>query len=726
MKELNPRYFVICSALMLAVSTYTFSTSIGLPYIFILTSILLLISLFLPFRIKYNDRSVIYSMLISLTFAVIFDLLFPMERDKFMLVGELLYINISAPFLIYFCAFITFFKFNVHIPGLVSAISIVVLLLTTDIQKGGDTVSKLPFFSYSEKTQDKLFVLVIFVQIILLLVVTSYSKPAFSKKFRTGTFFPKMALILLSLGISAGMMFFFMKFYNVFESNIRNLEGFMFKYGTRGARLGTSYMSSRNIDLRKSMKQNNNKTEKQIIVRAISNNPPGYLRGRAYDIYNDGNWLLAQNPKTNMNSQSYEGILVYRTFFFGNRPLQYPIKIDFMYAGDFKTDILLVPGNYEQIELVAERLGWNDNGTLSPEDWEKDGGYTVFAKENNENAAFNIKEIPPSGHPLYLDIPESVIPIIDKFKEEIFPHNKANFALNDSEKINKIKDYFTSQYRYSLDFEMNPKDKDPLESFLRAKKGHCELFASSAALLARRFGMPARYITGFLCFEKHPIGNYYVSRLDNAHAWAEVYLRNEKRWVLLEATPEGGIPFKSSSGDWGFFQSYSDYFYKVMQSVLTNIRRGFFAKAVLTILISTYEIIRDVIWHPLRGPLLLIAFLLGFLLKKMLRRRQRRSRWKIPEETLNLVDEFSIFERKLSTVSGLTRETSETASEWISRVNKKFPRLSCPLREFLERYQDTRFSIALPRKEQISAVRKLRKKFPWKDISSQLQNSAET
>ncbi len=713
----QPRFFVLASAAMLSCSSYIFSVSIGLPYIFVASSCLLALSLFLPFRVRYNDRSVIYSIVVSLAMAVILDLLFPMDRDKFMLVGEILFINVSAPFLIYFCAFITFFEFNIHIPGLVSAISIVLLLLTADIQKGGDTATKLPFFSFSGRNQDRLFMAAMMAQLVLLVAVSSYGKPRPGKKTGGGPMLTKWAAISIALACSAALLLSSMQFYNVFEANIRKMEGFFLKYGMRNVRRGTNYMSSRSIDLRKPMREQFMQSREQIILRASSKGPPGYLRGRVYDHYSSGNWLPASMESRKLNSRSYEGILVYRTYFLGDRAMQYPEKTEFIYSGDFKTDILLAPGNYEQIELVAGRLSWNRNGTLSPEEWEKDGGYTVFTKSHDANSAYNAPGTAGDEDlSVHMAVPENILPLADAKIAEIFDGHNIS-SMDDAAKAERIREHFISNFKYSLDFSMDPRDDEPLETFFRKKKGHCELFASSAVLISRRLGMPARYVTGFLCFEKHPLGSYYVSRLDNAHAWAEVYLRDQGRWMLLEATPEDGIPSGSSAAKWGLFKSYSDYFYKLMQSILADVRRGFFAKAVLAILVSIYEVFRDVVWHPLRGPLLAIAFLLFFLLKKITGRRRRRGFWKISDETLALADEFAAFERKLSARSGIKRDASETISEWISRVAGGFPAIAVPLASFSESYQTLRFgNSGHPRRKDADRIRSLRKSFPWAQV----------
>jgi hypothetical protein len=51
----------------------------------------------------------------------------------------------------------------------------------------------------------------------------------------------------------------------------------------------------------------------------------------------------------------------------------------------------------------------------------------------------------------------------------------------------------------------------------------------------RAAGLPARVVTGYLGGEVNPIGDYLIVRQADAHAWAEVWLKNEG-WVRFDPT----------------------------------------------------------------------------------------------------------------------------------------------------------------------------------------------
>ena len=88
--------------------------------------------------------------------------------------------------------------------------------------------------------------------------------------------------------------------------------------------------------------------------------------------------------------------------------------------------------------------------------------------------------------------------------------------------VQRALDYFHNQnFRYTLD----PKPADSIDDFLfETRQGYCEHYASSFVFLMRAAGIPARVVTGYLGGEYNSVGNYYIVRQSDAHAWAEIWL----------------------------------------------------------------------------------------------------------------------------------------------------------------------------------------------------------
>jgi protein-glutamine gamma-glutamyltransferase len=90
-------------------------------------------------------------------------------------------------------------------------------------------------------------------------------------------------------------------------------------------------------------------------------------------------------------------------------------------------------------------------------------------------------------------------------------------------------------YVYGLD--NLPISGAPLDDFLMVtKRGNCEYFASSLAVMLRMAGIPARLIGGYRGGYYNNAGKYYLVTQQNAHVWVEAY-RPGYGWSRLDPTP---------------------------------------------------------------------------------------------------------------------------------------------------------------------------------------------
>ena len=138
------------------------------------------------------------------------------------------------------------------------------------------------------------------------------------------------------------------------------------------------------------------------------------------------------------------------------------------------------------------------------------------------------------------------------------------------EYIQKIVSYLKDNYTYTLKPGRVPEGKSVVEYFLReSKRGYCTYFATSAAVILRCAGIPARYCAGYTVNTN--TGAYYTDGQSNkymkydvydnaAHAWVEAYI-DGYGWVIVDATPGYGEvedTEKSSTQDESERQSQSD------------------------------------------------------------------------------------------------------------------------------------------------------------------------
>lgn len=111
-------------------------------------------------------------------------------------------------------------------------------------------------------------------------------------------------------------------------------------------------------------------------------------------------------------------------------------------------------------------------------------------------------------------------------------------ASNDYDRIRALERWMDDNTRYSLDAPLSPAGVDVVDHFLFTERlGWCEQIASSLVVMARSLGIPARLAVGFAPGDWDPVGNRFVVRERDAHAWAEVWFP-EAGWVAFDPTAE--------------------------------------------------------------------------------------------------------------------------------------------------------------------------------------------
>ncbi len=108
-------------------------------------------------------------------------------------------------------------------------------------------------------------------------------------------------------------------------------------------------------------------------------------------------------------------------------------------------------------------------------------------------------------------------------------------AKDDGEIVRRALKMFRSEtFFYSL--TSPPLGANPVDEFLfDTRRGFCEHYAGSFVFLMRAAGVPARVVTGYQGGEFNPFGHYLIVRQFDAHAWAEVWLKN-RGWVRVDPT----------------------------------------------------------------------------------------------------------------------------------------------------------------------------------------------
>ncbi len=108
---------------------------------------------------------------------------------------------------------------------------------------------------------------------------------------------------------------------------------------------------------------------------------------------------------------------------------------------------------------------------------------------------------------------------------------------NPYDKLVAIERYLTSSdYSYTLDLPPLPPE-NPIDAFVHdTKTGHCELYASAMALMARSVGIPCRVVSGYRGGVWSESGEAYTISADMSHLWVEVYFP-DYGWITFDPSP---------------------------------------------------------------------------------------------------------------------------------------------------------------------------------------------
>ncbi|MEM4248492.1 MAG: transglutaminase-like domain-containing protein, partial [Candidatus Nanoarchaeia archaeon] len=536
---------VILSAVLYSVTSDKFCAAVT-------CSLIIALQFFTKQRIEYTDRSIIYTSIFAFIYSYGADLFSPFDKNFYIIIGDIFSTSVSAPFLLYLAAATALFKYNEYAFGVSAAFCMMSILLTSDINPNASGLKLNTYYSMY-------FTIIALITSAMILGIQTL-KNVFLKRPKNAKGIIKKTLLFLaifsSLAFSGISIFAIRKF----ENSIRLLDIFITKYALLHLQKGRHIAFGKDVNLNKTIDPYVRRNSAKIVIRAVASSPPEYLRGRAYDKYMNGRWTDSNSLATiKMRLARQENILAFNRFLDDDCPENvssmsetriFPEKI-------LLSEVLVAPPNCAALDIFANAIARSPNGNIYPEEWDRGTAFTAYGIQDSEQNAFRAPS-PPLDKRL-LEIHPSLENEIDLLLAEAINKEKGGIPKTDREIIRILEKHFLENFKYEIvEDTSNCPIKDPISSFFNRKTGHCELFATAMTLALRRYGIPSRYVTGFVCNEYNPQGKYYVSRLGDAHAWCEAYLRDEGKWILAEPTPPSAIPlFKH---EWGTFERLFDAF----------------------------------------------------------------------------------------------------------------------------------------------------------------------
>lgn len=271
-------------------------------------------------------------------------------------------------------------------------------------------------------------------------------------------------------------------------------------------------------------------TSDKVVLRVFG--PADHLRGQVYVDYAYGQWNGRRRPELPVPERDPEGNLDLRRNPTALAPEGKPVRIEALalagrmaFAPLGTMGLRGLPEGSRVDAYGAVALGSSSAGD--------DVSYAVVAGPTPERLL-----APPDDRDLFVPAPvrEPLAGLAQAWTQQ---------AASPAAKVDALVARLAQDYRYSLEPEIVPAGLDPIVHFLTAsKRGHCEYFASSLALLTRTLGVPTRMLGGYRVFEFNAAGGYHIVRQRDAHAWVEVYL--DGAWRTVDPTPPGSLAGESA------------------------------------------------------------------------------------------------------------------------------------------------------------------------------------
>jgi transglutaminase-like putative cysteine protease len=264
-------------------------------------------------------------------------------------------------------------------------------------------------------------------------------------------------------------------------------------------------------------------------------------------------------------------------------------------------------------------------------------------------------------------------------------------------KLTLLRAWFRGNFRYSTSLSISSTNylatsRSALSQFLTTNhSGHCEYFATAAALLLREAGVPARYAIGYAVVERDRKRGEFVIRGTHGHSWCRVWDEQDARWIDFDPTPPSWLATSSPTNTAA--QKFSD--------ALKRLREDFF-------------LWRNRPANRLAASLVMLAIALGvvaFIMKRLWRSKRRMAAaakstgygGPVVQTPLNAIGPQA--EKRLG-----ERPPGQPFAAWLMRLHPSLPD-SRALEEAIELHQRLRFDPAPPLPSQLQRL---------SDLASQL------
>jgi hypothetical protein len=183
--------------------------------------------------------------------------------------------------------------------------------------------------------------------------------------------------------------------------------------------------------------------------------------------------------------------------------------------------------------------------------WERGGDYTISIDYRNKlNPYFTVVSVvlDPSARELRSSSADYLEVMVPSDYRLLTEHDLGEESLGltlevtrraetNYDRVALIESYLSgTRYRYTKDVPLLDPAR-PIDSFINdVRSGHCELYATSMALMVRSLGIPSRVVSGYRGGIWDASDGSYTITNNMAHLWLEVYFP-DFGWITFDPSP---------------------------------------------------------------------------------------------------------------------------------------------------------------------------------------------
>ncbi len=678
---------VVCrAAAVLLPAAFCFSVVADLPHVLLLTVAAFGAAIAGKGGWPVSDRTVIYSAVAALIMTAFGNYLVPMKPERFGFMAFFMRPALLVPFFLYTSALASGFRRKELAVGFAAGSALLAFGIGGDVRIDHLATDRWPGIEFDLPGFCWFYGVTAGVSVLAVIFGSrSMERASWGRR--------SMLLVLPALVLAGGLAYGGFRFYRAHEAVLRSWENALLRLGVRqlyrgGERRRMQLGGSPRLDT--PFPQYLREMGGQVALRVVGEAPPGYLRCRAFSEYRLGNWDTPGKSRRDAVEGKMVGKGIAAAQLYKLSRLERASKQWLFIPGErLAGGDICYPGGAVSFELMADQVSITPEGRIEPENMVRDAGYTFYADSVAPETSYPLPERPG---PEFTAIPERLKPMLRELSRQLGMEKLPD----DRSRFDRAVDFFRDNFQYSLDWRGTRHGEEPLRVFLlEERRGHCELFASALAMLLRDSGIPTRYVSGVVCFERHPSGRYYIARFRNAHAWVEAYDRDRKQWVMLDATPASVTAAPAPAEGWrDRFDSEIDYWKLLWQQLLSDLRRGRVAAAIIGFAVMVWQVAAALVLHPVTGPLLGLAAV--WLAARWWNRRMKPVRL-LAADRRKVQRQFFALCRKLRREHILTGAAEPTAAELMALLREHPalpPERRRELLDWLSGYLRQRYGVA--------------------------------